>query len=80
MKSFYQRHDLPQAYVKLRVQELVEDEALIELSLVIKDTKVSSLSQGSEISRLENSPSAMALHTDLGTNIITVQGILSKAV
>ena len=80
MKSFYQRHDLPQAYVKLRVQELVEDEALIELLLGIKDTKVSSLSQGSEISRLENSPSAMALHTDLGTNIITVQGILSKAV
>lgn len=71
MKSFYQRHDLLQAYVKLRVQELVKDEALSMLSLVIKDTKVSSLSQGSGSFRLEYGPSAMALYADRGDSNVT---------
>ena len=31
VKSFYQRHDLLQVYVKLRVQEWVEDEALSQV-------------------------------------------------
>lgn len=71
VKSFYQRHDLLQVYVKLRVQELVEDEALDKLLLGIKDTKVSSLSQGSGSFRLEYGPSAMALYTDRGNNNVT---------
>lgn len=71
VKSFYQRHDLLQVYVKLRVQELVEDEALDKLLLGIKDTKVSSLSQGSETSRLEYDPSAMALYADRGDINVT---------
>lgn len=34
VKSFYQRHDLLQVYVKLRVQELVEDEALSQVGMI----------------------------------------------
>lgn len=64
MKRFYQRHDLLQAHVKSRLQELVEDEALDKLLLVIKDTKVSWPSQGSGSFRLEYDLSAMALYAD----------------